>query len=234
MADPKSTNDPLADALNNPNAQAATDAFDAEFFFDPVCPWAWITSRWVTEVVTHRHISVHWNFICLKFLNEGKTLEPSYAARAAISHGRGLRLLRVCAAIREAYGAGAVWAAYTAFGKILHVDANADSLDTVDGIAAAVEALGHDPALAKAADDERFDAQIRASTELALTRTGRDVGTPIITFGPPAGPSLFGPVISSAPKGAEAAEMWDHVSFLACNPDFAELKRQIRVKPRFD
>lgn len=231
MADPTPT---TIDPLTDPNAHGATDVFDAEFFFDPVCPWAWITSRWVTEVVAERNLKVHWNFICLKFLNEGKTLEPSYAARAAVGHGRGLRLLRVCAAVRDAHGPEAVWAVYTAFGTILHVTANAESLDTTDGVADVLESLGHDRALAKASEDDAFDAQIRASTELALAKTGRDVGTPIITFGPPTGPALFGPVISVAPKGDAAVEMWDHVAFLASNPDFAELKRQIRVKPRFD
>jgi 2-hydroxychromene-2-carboxylate isomerase len=216
------------------DAHAAGADFDAEFFFDPVCPWAWLTSRWVTEVVNEKGLNIHWNFICLKFLNEGKTLDPAYAERAAASHGRGLRLLRVCAAVREAHGASSVWAIYTEFGKILHVESDAERLDSNASIELILKDLGHDPALASAADNDQFDAQIRASTELALSRTGRDVGTPIITYGTPDGPSLFGPVISVAPKGAAAVEMWDHVEFLAKNPDFAELKRQIRVKPRFD
>jgi 2-hydroxychromene-2-carboxylate isomerase len=216
-------------------AHAADASFDAEFFFDPVCPWAWITSRWMTEVASHRGIKVHWNFISLKVLNEGKTLDPDYAKRAAVSHGRGLRLLRVAAAVRAEKGHEAVHGVYTAFGTVIHPDQMAEVYDKDNkAIAFALKELGHDGALADQADNEDWDAQIRASTALALSRTGKDVGTPIVTYAPPDGPSLFGPVISHAPKGEEAGELWDHLSYIARNPDFAELKRAIRSRPRFD
>jgi hypothetical protein len=217
-----------------PLDHGADASYDAEFFFDPVCPWAWITSRWVTEVVAVRGISVHWNFISLKVLNEGKTLEPDYAARAAISHGRGLRLLRVAAAVRAEHGAGAVPGVYTAFGNTIHPDQMAEVYDGNNkAIAFALKELRHDPAISEQADNDAWDAEIRSSTALALSRTGNDVGTPIITYAPPDGPSLFGPVLSAAPRGEEAGELWDHVAYIARNPDFAELKRAIRNKPRF-
>jgi 2-hydroxychromene-2-carboxylate isomerase len=216
-------------------AHAADASFDAEYFFDPVCPWAWITSRWMTEVVQHRGVKVHWNFISLKVINEGKTLDPDYAARAAVSHLRGLRLLRVVAAVRNDQGPDAVHGLYTAFGSTLHIEQMGEAYDSgYNAIAYALKQLGHDTAVAEQADNDEWDAQIRASSSLALSRTGKDVGTPIITYAPPDGPSLFGPVISQAPKGAEAAEMWDHLSYLARNPNFAELKRALRSRPRFD
>jgi hypothetical protein len=216
-------------------AHAADASYDAEFFFDPVCPWAWITSRWMAEVVAHRGVKVHWNFISLKVINEGRNLDPEYAQRAAVSHGRGLRLLRVAAAVREAAGPEAVHAVYSSFGNTIHPDQMAEVFDTDNkAIAYALKQLGHDPALADEANNESWDAQIRASSALALSRTGKDVGTPIITYAPPDGPALFGPVISHAPKGAEAAELWDHLSYIARNPDFAELKRAVRSRPRFD
>jgi hypothetical protein len=229
------TDKPVDAPIDAALAHAADSSFDAEFFFDPVCPWAWITSRWMTEVAAVRDVKVHWNFISLKVINEGKTLDPDYAKRAAVSHGRGLRLLRVAAAVRDASGHEAVHGVYTSFGTTLHVEQMGEVFDKDNSaIAYALKELGHDPALADQADNEVWDAQIRASTALALSRTGKDVGTPIVSYAPPDGPSLFGPVLSAAPKGDAAGEMWDHLSYVARNPDFAELKRAIRSSPRFD
>ncbi len=215
-------------------AHAADSSYEAEFFFDPVCPWAWITSRWLTEACAVRPINVHWNFISLKVINEGRTLAPDYAARAGVSHGRGLRLLRVAAAVRDAAGPGAVHAVYTAFGTVIHVQQAGPSLDETSAIESALQLAGTDPVLAKHADNTDWDAQIRASSALALSRAGKDVGTPIITYAPPDGNSLFGPVLSSAPKGEAAGELWDHLGYVARNPEFAELKRSLRNKLRFD
>ncbi len=215
-------------------AHAADSSYDAEFFFDPVCPWAWITSRWMTEVIAVRPVRVHWNFISLKVINEGKTLDPAYVARAGDSHGRGLRLLRVAAAIRDSAGPEAVNAVYTGFGTIIHPQQAGKSLDDAAVVAAALKLAGADPALAAQADNTDWDAQIRASSTLALTRAGKDVGTPIITYAPPDGNSLFGPVLSSAPKGEAAGELWDHIGYVARNPEFAELKRSLRNRARFD
>ena len=203
---------------------------DAEFFFDPVCPWAWITSRWAEEVREQRGLDLEWRFIALRMVNESRDYD-SFPPRYREVHLLGLRLLRVAAAARETLGREAVASLYTAFGTRIHVDRARDEL--IDGgIAEVVDGLDLPPALVDAADDERWDEPIRVDTEEALTRTGRDVGTPIITFGPPDGPSFFGPVISRIPRGEEAVALWDATERLARFPGFAELKRAIREKPQ--
>jgi 2-hydroxychromene-2-carboxylate isomerase len=204
---------------------------DLDFFWDPVCPWAWITSRWVHEVIAEVGIAVDWRFISLKVVNEEKGYAPELVERYTKTHGLGYKLLNVAAAVREKHGADRVGDLYTAFGRRIHVEREAPTLRTVDGIAAVLESLDLDPALADASESLAFDDVVRADTELALTRAGRDLGTPVLTFGPPDGHSFFGPVISKAPTGADAVTLWDTVRTLASFPGFAELKRSIRNTP---
>ncbi|HET6794520.1 MAG TPA: hypothetical protein VFH45_08770 [Acidimicrobiales bacterium] len=203
---------------------------DAEFFFDPVCPWAWITSRWTEEVASQRHYEVDWRFIALRFVNDDKykDLPPRYME----SHTLGLRMLRVAAAAKSDGGPQAAGAVYTAVGGAIHVGGRRDELATADGVGSVLKDAGLDPGLAAAADEDRWDDVIRTDTEAALERTGRDVGTPIITFGPPDGPSFFGPVISRIPRGQEALELWDATERIARFPGFAELKRALRERPQ--
>lgn len=208
--------------------------FDVDFYFDPVCPWAWLTSRWVAEVERLKGLRVNWTFIALRILNEHRDYGTEFPDGYPAVHGRGLRLLRVAAATRQQFGADPVGGLYTAFGTRIHVERNGESLDSVETIADLLAALGLPRHLAGAADDASFDDELRASTNEALERTGRDVGTPILTFGPPDGPSIFGPVISQAPKGQAAVDLWEHVTALSADPNFAELKRQIRRRPVFD
>jgi hypothetical protein len=223
----------MLEPMATSQSSAGSSPVDAEFFFDPICPWAWITSRWVGEVVQHAGITVSWRFIALRFLNEqryGNGLDESYRDR----HHSGLRLLRVCAEGQAQHGDAIVSELYTVFGTRIHVEQNVKSLLTVDGIAALLTEKGLPAELAAAGESDVHDAAIRASTELALARTGKDVGTPIITYGPPDGPSLFGPVINAAPKGQEAVDLWGHVAAIAADPRFSELKRSLRGAPRFD
>ena len=212
-------------------------AADLDFFFDPVCPWAWITSRWVVNVSEQRDYEVDWRFISLWMLNEDnhqKWYTPQYRA----GHYRGQQGLRIADSIRLADDdPAAVGRWYTAIGEALHVSqqreqATADALGWYGGLLAA---SGFDQSHLGAADDESHDAHIRADTELALSRTGKDVGTPILTFHPGADneASFFGPVISKAPRGAEAVELWDAVEKLATMSGMAELKRSNRVAPDF-
>ena len=211
-----------------------TSASDLEFFFDPICPFAWVTSRWVVDVAEQRDLDVTWRFICLAIVNEDtdySAFPPAYPTL----HATGRRLLRVAAAARAAGGNEAVSEFYSAAGQRMHIDGVSASIfggtevpdDLITGVLAAA---GLDPALAAAADDDSFDALLRDETELGFSRTGRDVGTPILTFNPGTDleASLFGPVISKAPKGAAALELWDAVSTLARTPGFAELKRSLR------
>jgi hypothetical protein len=204
---------------------------DLDFFWDPVCPWAWITSRWVHEVKQQRAIDVDWRFIALKVVNEEKGYAPEMVERYTKVHGLGFSLLKVAAAVREKHGPEPIGDLYTDFGTRIHVDRDAPSLRSVEGVAAILEQHDLDPALAEASTTDAFEDVVRADTELALSRAGRDLGTPVLTFAPPDGHSFFGPVISRVPRGDEALELWDTVERLASFPGFAELKRSIRNTP---
>lgn len=206
---------------------------DAEFFLDPVCPWCWITSRWVTNVQAETEYRIDWRFISLYVLNEDQ--EPSEEMRQA--HTAGLRALRVLDQVRTDLGNDAVAALYTELGTRLHVEGRRPELvgDPVAFIAEALTAAGLDPALASHAHDESHDAGLRAEVDVALTRTGPNVGTPILTFAPGQDGregSFFGPVISKAPRGAEAVTLWEAVETLATS-GVAELKRSLRATPDF-
>ncbi|HEX4903869.1 MAG TPA: DsbA family protein [Acidimicrobiales bacterium] len=204
---------------------------DLDFFWDPVCPWAWITSRWVQEVVRQTDIDVDWRFISLKMVNEEKGYPPELQERYTKTHGLGLSLLRVAAAVRERHGTQPIGGLYTDFGTRIHIERDAPSLRTTAGIAELLERRGLEPSLAGASTSDALDDVVRADTELALARAGRDIGTPVLTFGPPDGYSFFGPVIAKAPTGADAIRLWETVRTLAAFPGFAELKRSIRSTP---
>ena len=169
---------------------------DLDFFFDPVCPFAWITSRWVTEVKNLRGYDVRWRFIALAVLNENQTAEwytPEYRA----GHIAGMKSLRVADQLRITADNDAVARYYTALGDAFHVGRRIGDFgtDPLGFVTAALTGAGCDPALAEHVDDESHDAYIRSETELALDRTGKDVGTPIITFNPDSDTpsSFFGP-----------------------------------------
>ncbi len=210
---------------------------DLDFFFDPVCPWAWITSRWVVNVSDQRDYEVDWRFISLWILNEDNHQEwytPQYRA----GHYRGQQGLRIADSIRLAGDdPAAVGRWYTAIGEALHVGRQREqaAADALGWYGSLLAGSGFDQSHLDAADDDSHDAYIRADTELALSRTGKDVGTPILTFHPGADneASFFGPVISKAPRGTEAVELWDAVEKLATMSGMAELKRSNRVAPDF-
>jgi hypothetical protein len=209
---------------------------DLEFFFDPVCPFAWLTSRWVTEVQQQRDYDVTWRFISLRMINADNAAEwytPEYKAM----HQAGLYGLRIADAARLAYDNKVVAGVYTAFGTAIHLDRRIEQLRD-DPVAFAEDVLGEAELpidLAGTALDDSHDAYIRADGELALERTGKDVGTPILTFRPGAADegSFFGPVISRVPRGHEAAALWDAVELVATTPGMSELKRSNRAKLDF-
>ena len=211
------------------------DRSHIEFFFDPICPFAWSTSRWLVDVVPQRDAAITWRFISLAVVNEGRDYDADFPPAYPVLHGLGRDLLRVAAAARAAGGNDAVAALYTSAGERVHVGGvNVDLFrgePVPDGFVADVVAgAGLDPALAEAAHDTGRDDVLREETALALSRTGPDVGTPILTFDPgTAGEaSLFGPVISRAPKGEAGLELFDAVVTLARTHTFAELKRSLR------
>lgn len=208
---------------------------DIEFFFDPICPFAWITSRWLVDVAPHRDVEVTWRFISLAMVNEGADYAATFPPAYPVLHGLGRDLLRVAAAARAAGGNEAVAALYGEAGRRIHI--GGVSADLFRGepvpegfVAGIVAGAGLAPVLAEAASDPSFDEVLREETELALSRTGRDVGTPILTFDPGSASesSLFGPVISKAPKGEDALALFDAVVTLARTGTFAELKRSMR------
>lgn len=211
---------------------------DIHFYFDPVCPFAWITSRWVQEVIDHRDYTVDWRFISLRILNQEIDYEAQFPPDYEEGHTSGLRLLRLAARTRAEHGREVVGDLYTAMGEsMFDVDRTDDDSrrrrrGTVEHAEEVLRATELPIELAGAVDDDSLDAEIAAETEDALSRTGRDVGTPIIHFEPPEGVAFFGPVISRVPRGAEAVRLWDHVIELARFPGFAELKRSLREKPQ--
>ena len=211
---------------------------DLNFFFDPVCPWAWITSRWVAEVQELRSYEIQWNFISLRFLNEGKMDYSKMPEGYAGIHHSGTRGLRIAARARAEQGNDAVGRVYTALGTSIHNRKERDlfAADTQAHVAGLLNAAGLPSEWADSADDESFDAVIRAETELALERAGKDVGTPILTFRPgaPDEASFFGPVIASIPRGDAALKLWDAVETVATTSGMAELKRSLRARPSFD
>lgn len=207
---------------------------DVELFWDPVCPFAWITSRWVVEVAGQRALEVDWRPISLRLLNADRYDDPGLAAKKP-GHAIGLALLRVASAVDQHHGNAAVGDLYTALGQSIHVHPDPDGLVTVGAAALAERALadcGLPAGLAATVDDEGRDGLIGQSTDEAVGRTGGDVGTPIITFAPPDGPSFFGPVISRVPRGPEALALWEAIETLGRHPGFSELKRSLREKPQ--
>lgn len=203
---------------------------DLEFFFDPMCPFAWITSRWVTEVQAQRNYDVTWRFISLKMINEDNTgtwYDDAYRA----SHMRGLWGLRIADQLRVQGDRDGIARWYTALGTAMHVQQRRDEYRDAPQafLAEMLVDAGLDESLLSHHADESHDVYIRADTDLAFARTGKDVGTPILTFTPDteAEASFFGPVISKAPKGEEASRLWDAIEVLA-RSRVAELKRTKR------
>ncbi len=207
---------------------------DVEFFWDPVCPWAWITSRWVRNVQVERPIEVDWRFISLRMVNESKDYDTEFPPKYQRGHMRGLELLRIAAAARESGHGDRVGDLYIGFGTMVHNARNPEAFDDPEGALAVLRAVGLPESLGEAAYTEEFDPVVRADTDAALERTGGNIGTPVISWSPPEGPSFFGPVISKAPEGAEAVRLWDAVTELGANPWFSELKRSTRSRPQFD
>jgi len=221
-------------------AEVSTRA-DLAFWFDPVCPFAWMTSRWVRQVAGQRDLVVDWRPISLRIVNAAVDYDAHFPPGYEAGHTAGLRLLRVVERTRDEHGADAVARLHEALGAAVFdgdplPDAvDADGLDlrgTARFLGPVLEVAGLPHALADALDDASYDERIGASTEEALTLTGRDVGTPILQFGPPDGPSFFGPVISRLPSDEDALRLWEHVEGLATFAGFAELKRSLREMPR--
>ncbi len=214
---------------------------DIRFYFDPVCPFCWLTSKWIRMVQAERGLTVDWRFISLRLINEHIDYDAHFPPEYEAGHTAGLRLLRVVARAREEHGAEAVDALQAALGKHIFDTsptdpddelANRERRGTREFVDPILREADLPTDLADALDDTSWDDTIRADGEEALALTGRDVGTPIIHFEPPDGVAFFGPVISRLPEREQAGELWDHVVGLARFPGFAELKRSLREQPQ--
>ena len=216
---------------------------DINFYFDPVCPFAWMTSKWVRQVQAQRDYTVDWRFISLRLINAEVDYDAHFPPEYEAGHTAGLRLLRVSARARAEHGREAMSPLYAAFGA--HIFDTAQDPDdqrserdvrerrgTREFVEPILAEAGLPLDLAGAVDDESWDLEIRQETDEALSLTGKDVGTPIIHFQPPEGAAFFGPVISRLPSEDMSLELWDHVVGLAAFPGFAELKRSLREMPQ--
>jgi hypothetical protein len=200
-----------------------------DLWFDPSCPWAWITSRWLLEVQRVRPIDLTPHVMSLGILNENKDVSEGYRARLATTWGP----VRVLIAAEQKYGPSVLAPLYTAFGTRIHLlkqDRDAAMIGAV------LDEVGLDPSLATAADTETYDAALRASHADGMGPVGDDVGTPVIhTVGPDGGRvAFFGPVVTPAPKGEAAGQLWDGVLLVARTPGFYEIKRTRDARPSFE
>ena len=193
------------------------------FWFDPSCPWAWMTSRWADEVSRLRDFEVNWQVMSLAVLNENTDVSDDYRA----FFPRALRYTRLVQAAQELHGQETVKALYDALGTRIHHDGNSDA-DSV--IPAALAEVGLPADFARYADSDEYDVQMRASHFEGINRVGQDVGTPVIAVNDVA---FFGPVISPAPTGDAALALWDGVVAVAAYDGFFEIKRSRTRGPIF-
>jgi protein-disulfide isomerase-like protein with CxxC motif len=196
-----------------------------DFWFDPLCPWAWITSRWLLEVQQLRPVRPRWHVMSLSVLNEkNEDLPERY--KELLSQGWGP--VRVCVAAETKYGPEVLGPLYTALGTKFHLEQSPRERATIE---AALADAGLPAELADAMDSTEYDEQVRASHADGIERVGYEVGTPIISM---KGTSIFGPVVSPIPRGEAAAKLWDGVLMIAETDGFFELKRSRTRDPIFD
>jgi 2-hydroxychromene-2-carboxylate isomerase len=204
-------------------------AIIADFWFDPLCPWAWLTSRWMLEVEKVREVETRWHVMSLAVLNEGRDLGEKYNELMQKAWGP----VRVCIAAEqtassERGGHEVLGSIYTAIGTRFHPGQQDNERETVAG---ALADAGLSADLIDAWDDTSYDDAVRASHELGISLVGMDVGTPVIRVDETA---FFGPVVTPTPKGEAAGKLWDGVLLVAQTPGFYEIKRSRNERPSFD
>ncbi|WP_369356741.1 DsbA family protein [Streptomyces sp. cg2] len=206
----------------------------ADFWFDPLCPWAWLTSRWMLEVEKVRPVQVRWHVMSLAVLNENKLdeLPPQYAENMRPG-GKAWGPVRVVTAAQQLHGDEVVGRLYTALGNRFH---NAGEGVSHESMAAALADAGLPAELIEYAVKDTYDAELRASHKEGIDLVGQEVGTPVIAVPGSDGDQIafFGPVVTPAPKGDQAAKLWDGTLAVASVPGFFELKRTRTQAPTFD
>jgi protein-disulfide isomerase-like protein with CxxC motif len=211
------------DAPISPDVSQATPVV-ADFWFDPICPWAWIASRWMLEVEQVRGVQVRWHVMSLSYLNEGRELPEKYRAVMDQSWGP----VRVVVAAATAHGDDVILPLYTALGTRFHHEGRPKDRATIEE---ALAEVGLPAALADAMDSEAHDEALRKSHHAGMDQVGFEVGTPVISV---EGVAFFGPVVSPIPRGEAAGLLWDGVRLVAGTDGFFELKRSRTRDPIFD
>jgi mycothiol-dependent nitroreductase-like protein len=203
-----------------------------DFWFDPLCPWAWMTSRWVLEVEKLRDIEVRWHVMSLAVLNEDRLDEMSEEYRVAMLT-TAWGPVRVVTAAREKHGDSVVGPLYGALGTRIH---NKGESPTREAIVGALADVNLPADLIAFAESDEYDAEVRASHKEGIDKVGQDVGTPVIAVPGDDGKQIafFGPVVTPAPKGEEALKLWDGTLMVASIPGFYEIKRTRTQGPIFD
>jgi hypothetical protein len=207
-----------------PRSAVTTDPPIADFWFDPMCPWAWISSRWILEVEKVRDIQVRWHVMSLSYLNADRDMPDDYRRNMDAGWGP----VRVVIAAAAAHGDEVLLPLYTALGTRFHHEKKPKDRATIEE-ALAEARLPLD--LADAMTSTAFDDELKKSHHAGMDQVGLDVGTPVISV---AGVAFFGPVVSPIPRGEAAGKLWDGVLLVAGTDGFFELKRSRTRDPIFD
>ncbi|MEU0402508.1 DsbA family protein [Streptomyces sp. NPDC006197] len=204
----------------------------ADFYFDPLCPWAWMTSRWMLEVEQVRPVDVRWKVMSLAVLNENR-LDELPAEYRDMLETKAWGPVRVVIAAQQLHGDEVVGKLYTALGTRFH---NNNEGPTREAIVGALKDVGLPEDLVDFADKDTYDTELRASHEEGIGKVGQDVGTPVISVPGPTGDEVafFGPVVTPTPRGEAAARLWDGTLLVASTPGFYEIKRTRTAAPSFE
>ena len=217
----------MTHATNGSGRHAAPQHEDvkvAEFWFDPVCPWAWMASRWLLEVEQVRPVKAHWHVMSLSYLNQDKDVPDEYRELLEKAWGP----VRVCIAAAEQHGDEVLARLYTALGRRFHNEGREKDRATVEE---ALEEAGLPVSLADAMESTEYDDALRKSHHAGMDQVGMEVGTPVISV---EGVAFFGPVVTPIPRGEAAGRLWDGVVLVAGTDGFYELKRTRDRDPIFD